>query len=108
MAALLTFLLAGVVAQPQARACDFYYTDKMRDEVVIPTLKENGQKLYWLYGLDKPTVIPGGGEVTLIFGQKPEVDGRVFIIVLDSCTLKVGKAYQTPSTYIFTPSGDEF
>ncbi len=86
------------------RSCPFVYNNKVRDEIVVPTLKEHGQKFYWLYDLDKPTITYEQGRISLLFMQSiKSVDGNAFVIVLNSCTLRIFKAYETPPTYIFEP-----
>ena len=104
MSILLLLLLGTDACATSSSECNFTYSAAIRDQVVIPTLKSHGQKLYKLYKLNDPIVMVETGIVTLIFKQSVEaVDGSVFVIVLDPCTLNVIKAYETPPTYVMTP-----
>jgi hypothetical protein len=94
-------------ARSSPDSCAFAYSSKIRDEIIIPTLKAHGQKLYWLFKLDNPAAIVKGREVTLILDQNTgAIDSYAFVIVLNTCTLNVVKAYETPPTYVFAPEGD--
>jgi hypothetical protein len=103
---LLLIPAVGACAAPPEN-CAFVYDASIKNEIVVPTLKRHGQRNYWLYRLDEPAVMNENGTVTLIFSQNSNVnDAGAFVIVLNACTGRVKKAYETEPTYILSPSGN--
>lgn len=84
--------------------CNFSYTKRVLDEVIVPTMKEHDQKYYWLYDLKNPKLIEEANLIKLFFRQKSKtMDGGMFVIVLNPCSNSVMQAYETGPSYILEP-----
>jgi hypothetical protein len=92
-------LLSGcaMASDFQGKTCPFAYGQRVIDKLILPTLKTTYGANYTIWDLNKPGMIEEGNTVQLIFGQwrTDVLDTPDFIIIVDRCTSKVIKAYET-------------
>src|SRR5579872_3686924 len=79
-----------------AEKCDFAYSDRLRDTVVVPAIQKTLGGDYWknygaVYDMDAPRSQAGPtGTITLIFHEKQlSVDGANIDVDIDPCSRKV-------------------
>ena len=94
-------LMAASLKDEAKKSCEFSYTDRVINDVVIPTLSSKLGTNYTLFNTKRPAVIQQGKNVLLSFNQAfPEkgilpIDTGDFDILLDPCTLRVIEAHLT-------------
>jgi hypothetical protein len=77
-------------------ACPFAYSSKIKLNIVMPQINRIKHELSSLYDLDNPAISQEGKTTSLIFNQTSNaLDTPTFIIEMDSCTLKVTKAFES-------------
>ena len=90
---------AATAAQTAPTACQFEYTPRVRQEIVLPILRQKLGDAYRFYDDEKPGVSMVKGTAQLLFLPSKKIDGKklafeeYFMIVLDACTLKVVRSY---------------
>lgn len=84
---LLTVLALSLVVTPASAKCRFKYTERVRDEIVLPEAQRAlGQHLA-LWDVAKPFVIVRGSKVSLLihYREVNVLDPPEFVVVIDKC-----------------------
>lgn len=100
------FLSTGctrAVTAPQAM-CRFVYDSRFITNTVIPIIKGRYGDRYTFFNLKDPVISTQNKYVRLVFGQSKPSEGYMpldtanFVIVVDPCTSRVVKSYETSSS----------
>ena len=84
-----------------SRGCTFAYNDDIRNKLVVPAMRKDGEN-FDLYDLERPGIVFEGRNVSLGFLLKSVsvVDGPIYYVVIDSCTSRIVSSAAAASGYI--------
>ena len=96
--------LLGCAPMAIGATCAFGYDDDVLQNLVLPAVKakygDNSVLFEKIYNYKNPTLYRHGDELELIFDQeksngKAPMDAPFFVVVLDPCTRRVVRAFET-------------